>query len=96
MVTTDSINDEMILRVRGASSASALAGAISHGVYDSKKVVLRAIGAGAVNQAVKAVAISSELCAARGVQLSTVFGFTEVRMDDDKISTAIFMKIKVD
>ena len=26
MVTTDSINDEMILRVRGASSASALAG----------------------------------------------------------------------
>ena len=71
----DSIKEEMILRVRGASSASALAGAISHGVYDSKNVVLRAIGAGSVNQAVKGIAIAQSLCMARGVALSTRFGF---------------------
>jgi stage V sporulation protein S len=96
MTAIDSVDEEMILRVRGASSASALAGAISHGVYDSKKVVLRAIGAGAINQGVKAIAIAQSLCMARGVCLSTRFGFTEVTMPDNKISTAILMKIVVD
>jgi stage V sporulation protein S len=83
---------ETILRVKGSSSASALAAAISHGIYDSKHVVLRAIGAGAVNQAVKAVAIAQSYVGARGLVLSLRVGFTDVQMPDGKV-TAIVMKV---
>lgn len=85
---------ETILRVKGSSSASALAAAISHGIYDGKTVVLRAIGAGAVNQGVKAVAIAQSYVGARGITLSCRVGFTDVMMPDGKV-TAILIKILV-
>lgn len=85
-------SEETILRVKGSSSAAALAAAISHGVYDGRQVVLRAIGAGAVNQAVKGVAIAQSYVGARGLTLSMRPGFTDVQMPDGKV-TAIIMKI---
>lgn len=83
---------ETILRVKGSSSASALAAAISHGIYDGKTVVLRAIGAGAVNQAVKGIAIAQSYVGARGIVLSVRPGFTDVMMPDGKV-TAILLRI---
>ena len=82
--TEHDMEEETVLRVKGASSATALASAISHGVYDGKKVVLRAIGAAAVNQAVKAVAIAQSYVGARGLTLSMRPGFTDVAMPDIK------------
>jgi stage V sporulation protein S len=89
---TDHGGVETILRVKGASSASALAAAISHGVYDGKNVTLRAIGAGAVNQAVKGIAIAQSYVGARGLILSCRPGFTDVMMPDGKV-TAILLRI---
>ena len=83
---------ETILRVKGSSSASALAAAIAHGVYENKNVVLRAIGAGAVNQAVKAIAIANSYVGAKGLILSVRPGFTDVMMPDGKV-TAILLRI---
>ena len=85
---------EVILRVKGSSSASALAAAISHGCYDSKNVVLRAIGAGAVNQGIKAIAIANSYVGARGLTLSCRPAFTDVMMPDGKV-TAMLLKIIV-
>jgi stage V sporulation protein S len=76
------MEEDTVLRVKGDSSATSLASAISHGIYDGKKVVLRAIGAGAVNQAVKAVAIAQSYVGARGLTLSMRPGFTDVYMPD--------------
>lgn len=88
---------EVILRVKGASSASALAAAISHGVYDGKSITLRAIGAGAVNQAIKGIAIAQSYVGARGLVLSVRPGFTDVLlpMPDGTMGkvTAIMLKI---
>lgn len=86
---------EQILRVSASSSATSLASAISHAVYDSKKVTLRAIGAGAVNQAVKAVAIAQSFVGQRGISLLIRPGFTTVQMKDAEVS-AIIMKIFAD
>lgn len=81
--------EDGVLRVSNSSNASKLASAISHAVYDGKKVKLRAIGAGAVNQAVKAIAIAQAYVAPRGIVLYTRPGFTTVKMSDGDISAIV-------
>ena len=87
--------EEMVLRVRAATPAKDLAAAISHGIYDGRRLVLRAIGAGAVCQAVKAVAIAGSLVAARGLTISCRPGFQDVEMPDG-ITTAITIRVFAD
>ena len=93
MAVTDEEND--VLRVSGGTSAHDLAAAISHAVYDNKRPVLRAIGAGAVNQAVKGVAIAQSFVGSRGLVLSVRPGFQEVEMRDG-MTTAIVLRIYCD
>lgn len=91
--TTGTINaSDTVLRVGASTPASELASAISHGVYDGKQVVLRAIGAGAVNQAIKAIAIAQSYVGGRGLSLLTRPGFTTVKMSDGDV-TAITLRI---
>ena len=88
------MTDEEIIRVKGNSSAKALGAAISHAVYDGRHVTLRAIGAGAVNQAFKATAIARSFTAARGIDLLIRPGFDTVTMPDGaSISAAIMVVI---
>ncbi len=88
------MESEALLRVKGTASVPALASAISHAVYDSKQVTLRAIGASAISQAVKAVAVARGYVAPRGIDLSIVPGFATVNMVDAEV-TAIVLKIVV-
>lgn len=88
-------SDEDVLRVSGGTSAHDLAAAISHGIYDGKRPVLRAIGAGAVNQAVKGVAIAQSFVGSRGLVLSIRPGFAEVAMKDG-MTTAIVLRVYAD
>jgi len=71
---------DSILRVSNTSNPADLASAVSHALYDGKKVTLRAIGAGAVNQAVKGIAIARGYVAQRGLDLVCTPGFTTVKM----------------
>lgn len=86
--------DETLLKVKSSSNAPNLASAIANNVYDGKKVVLRAIGAGAVNQAMKAIAIAQSYVGPRGKVLSCRPGFTTVPMPDGDIS-AMTLRILV-
>jgi stage V sporulation protein S len=88
-------NEEDVLRVSGGTSAHDLAAAVSHAIYDGKRPVLRAIGAGAVNQAVKGVAIAQSFVGSRGLILSIRPGFQEVKMADGT-TTAIVMRVQAD
>lgn len=81
-----------VLRVSGGTSVQDLAATISHAIYDGRKPVLRAIGAGAVNQAVKGVAIAQSYVGSRGLVLSVRPGFTEVMMKDGP-TTAIVLRV---
>lgn len=83
--------NEVLLRVKSSSSAANLAAAIANNVYDNKDITLRAIGAAAVNQCMKAVAIANGYVAPRGVgRLLVLAGFTTVSMADGEISALTF------
>ncbi|MEU4534323.1 stage V sporulation protein S [Streptosporangium sp. NPDC023825] len=82
-----------LLKVRASSDATRLASAISHALYDGKEVSLRSIGAGAVNQSVKALAIAQSYVGSKGLSLTCRPGFTSVTMDDGETVTAILFKV---
>lgn len=81
---------EVLLKVKSSSSAANLAAAIANNIYDGIDVTLRAIGAAAVNQSMKAIAIAQSYVGPRGKVLSCRPGFTTVAMPDGDISAMTF------
>jgi stage V sporulation protein S len=82
--------EEPFLRVSASSNPQSVASAIAHAIYDNKSVKLRAVGAGAVNQAVKAMAIARGYVAPRGMDLICKPGFTTIESRDGEISAIVF------
>jgi stage V sporulation protein S len=82
--------EEPFLRVSAGSNPQSVASAIAHAIYENKQVKLRAVGAGAVNQAVKSIAISRGYVAPRGLDLVCVPGFTTIDSRDGEISAIVF------
>lgn len=78
------------LRVAARTPTPELASAISHAIYDNKKVVLRAIGAGAVNQAVKAIIVAQGYVAQRGMSIVTRPGFISADMNGEERTAITF------
>lgn len=72
--------EEVVLRVGNSSDVKQLASSISFALQDSRRVVLRGVGAAAVNQMAKACAIARGFVATRGVDLVVRPGFTTVQM----------------
>jgi stage V sporulation protein S len=82
--------DEGFLRVGAGSSAQSVASAIAHSIYETRQAKIRAVGAGAVNQAVKAIAVARGFTAPRGMDLVCVPGFTTIKSHDGDISAVVF------
>lgn len=82
-------HNAVLLRVKNSSPPAQLAAAISHAVYDSKEVTLRCIGAAAVNQAIKGIAIARGYTAQRGLDLACIPGFATVKMADGDVSAIV-------
>lgn len=82
--------EEPFLRVGASSNPQSVASAIAHAIYDNKHVKVRAVGAGAVNQAVKAIAIARGYAAPRGLDLTCKPGFDTIDSRDGKISAMVF------
>jgi stage V sporulation protein S len=82
--------EEPFLRVSAGSNPQSVASAIAHAIYENKAVKLRAVGAGAVNQAVKAMAIARGYVAPRGLDLTCKPGFTTIESRDGEISAIVF------
>lgn len=83
--------EENILRVSAGSNPQAVASAIAHSIYETRGCKIRAVGAGAVNQAVKAIAIARGYCAPRGLDLSCIPGFASIKSHDGDISAIVFV-----
>jgi stage V sporulation protein S len=84
-------SEEPFLRVSAGSNPQSVASAIAHAIYDNRSVKLRAVGAGAVNQAVKAMAIARGYVAPRGLDLSCKPGFATIESRDGEISAIVFV-----
>lgn len=83
------IQDEGFLRVSASSSPQALSAAIAHAIYEKHRVKLRAVGAGAVNQAIKSIAIARGYAATRGLDLVCKPGFESIESREGKISAIV-------
>lgn len=72
-----------VLRVSSKSSPNAVAGALAGVIREKGSVEIQAIGAGAINQAVKAVAIARGFVAPGGMDLICIPAFTEIMIDGE-------------
>jgi len=82
-----------ILKVSAKSRSTAVAGAIAGVVRESGRAEVQAIGAGAVNQAVKAVAIARGYLAEDGITVVCIPSFVEVMIGDQE-RTAIRLVVE--
>lgn len=72
------------LKIRNDSEPQKVAGAIVAYLKEGKRIELQAIGAGAVNQAVKSVATARGYVAQLGINLSCIPAFTDVEIDGEE------------
>ncbi len=71
-----------VLKVSSRSQSKAVAGAMSLILEKEAEVTIQAIGAGAVNQAVKAIAIARGFLAPKGIDIYIQVSFVELSIDD--------------
>lgn len=82
-----------IIKVSGNSRTSAVAGAIAGVVREHKRAEVQAIGAGAVNQAMKALVLAVGYLRGDGIEVACVPEFVDITIDD-KVRTAIKLVIE--
>lgn len=82
-----------MIKVSATSRTSAVAGAIAGVVRDHHRAEVQAIGAGAVNQAMKALVLATSYLKNDGIYVSCVPEFADVTIDD-KVRTAIKLVIE--
>lgn len=73
-----------IIKVSARSRTAAVAGAIAGVMREENRAEVQAIGAGAVNQAVKAIVIAKGYLAEEGVYITCVPSFVEVSIDEQE------------
>lgn len=81
------------IKVSATSRTSAVAGAIAGVVREHHRAVVQAIGAGAVNQAVKALILATGYLREDGIHVTCVPEFADITIED-KVRTAIKLVIE--
>jgi len=80
-----------VLKVAAHSSPNSVAGAIAGTIKEKDKAELQAVGAGAINQTIKAIAISRGYVAPSGVNLICVPAFIDIEIDGEKRTAMKFI-----
>lgn len=82
-----------IIKVSARSRTAAVAGAIAGVMREAHRAEVQAIGAGAVNQALKAIIIAKGYLAEEDVHIICTPSFVEIEIDDQE-RTAIRLLIE--
>ena len=80
-----------VLKVSAQSNPKSVAGALAAVLREKGKAELQAVGAGAVNQAVKAIAITRGFVAPNGIDLITIPAFAEIDIDGEERTAIKFI-----
>lgn len=80
-----------VIKVSARSRTAAVAGAIAGVMREADRAEVQAIGAGAVNQAVKAIVIAKGYLAEEGVHIACVPSFVDVDIDDQERTAIRFV-----
>jgi stage V sporulation protein S len=73
-----------VLKVSATSNPNSVAGALAGILRERGRAEMQAIGAGAINQAVKAIAIARGFVAPSGVNLVCIPAFTDITIDGEE------------
>ena len=79
------------MRVSAGSRPKSVAGAVAAVIRSEGSVELQAVGAGAVNQAIKAVAIARGFLAPNGINLVVIPAFVEIEINDEERTALKFI-----
>ena len=82
-----------ILKVSSKSVPNSVAGALAEVIRTDKNAEIQAIGAGAINQAIKAIAIARGFLAPSGIELICIPAFTDIEVNGEK-RTAIRLLVE--
>ena len=82
-----------LLKVSSKSNPGMVAGAVAGIIRTSGVAEIQAIGAGAVNQAVKAIAIAVSYLEPDGIRISFVPSFADIDTENEQKLTMIRFKI---
>ncbi|NPV85492.1 MAG: stage V sporulation protein S [Anaerolineae bacterium] len=82
-----------VIKVKANSRTAAVAGAIAGVIREHKKAEVQAIGAGAVNQAVKALVLAKGYLAEDNIAIVAIPEFVDVDIEG-KVRTAIKLTIE--
>ncbi len=82
-----------VLKISAKSNPNSVAGALAGVIRERGKAEMQAIGAGAINQAVKAIAIARGFVAPSGIELICIPAFTDIVIDGEE-RTAIKLIIE--
>jgi stage V sporulation protein S len=82
-----------MIKVSANSRTSAVAGAIAGVIRENKHAEVQAIGAGAVNQAIKALVLATGYLKNDGIDVVCMPEFVDVQIDD-KVRTAIKLVVE--
>ncbi|MGX8700190.1 stage V sporulation protein S [Caproiciproducens sp.] len=73
-----------ILKVSSKSAPNSVAGAVAGVIRETGSVELQAVGAGAANQAIKAIAIARGYLAPSGIDVVCIPAFASVIIDNEE------------
>ncbi len=79
------------MRISAGSRPKAVAGAVAAVIRNEGSVELQAVGAGAVNQAIKAIAIARGFLAPNGINLVVIPAFVEIKISGEERTALKFI-----
>ena len=82
-----------VLKVSSKSKPNSVAGALANAFREKQSVEIQAIGAGSLNQAIKAIAIARGYVAPTGKDLICVPAFSDIVIDGEE-RTAIKLNVE--
>jgi stage V sporulation protein S len=80
-----------VLKVSAQSKPKSVAGALAAVLRENISAELQAVGAGAVNQAVKAIAITRGFVAPNGIDLVVIPAFAEIQIEGEERTAIKFI-----
>ena len=80
-----------ILKISSQSKPKAVAGALAAVLRENSSAQLQAVGAGAVNQAIKSIAITRGFVAPNGIDLIVIPAFAEIDIEGEERTAIKFI-----
>ena len=80
-----------VLKVSAQSNPKSVAGALAAVLRERGTAEVQAVGAGAVNQSIKAIAIARGFVAPNGINLITIPAFAEITIDGEERTAIRFI-----